>query len=105
MTIGIFMSNETVQAAEPVEVSELYKMLQRYCSTDPAPRYEMRRPFVRDGWIYATDGRVCVRVPTSEPDTACSDDEEFPPCAKLFDERGVEKSRALAISRLRVSSG
>lgn len=31
--------------------------------------YRFAKPFIRSGWKYATDGRICVRVPTTEPDT------------------------------------
>lgn len=32
-------------------------------ASDPfAMRYELMEPFVRDGWIYATDSAICVRV-------------------------------------------
>lgn len=38
-----------------------------FCSVDET-RMAINTPFVFNGWKYATDGRVCVRVPTDEPD-------------------------------------
>ncbi len=32
-------------------------------------RFDLSRPFVRDGWLYATDGRILIRIPSSRPDT------------------------------------
>ena len=36
--------------------------LKPFCHTD-VKRYAMDKPFVIDGWEYATDGRICVRIP------------------------------------------
>lgn len=32
-------------------------------------RYDLHKPFVRNGWLTATDGRICVRIKTNLPDT------------------------------------
>jgi hypothetical protein len=32
-------------------------------------RYAFSNPFVKDGFRYATDSRICVRIPSSEPNT------------------------------------
>jgi hypothetical protein len=40
--------------------------LQDFCSDET--RMAICTPFVRDGWKYATDGRICVRILTTEPD-------------------------------------
>lgn len=40
-----------------------------FCAEE-AGRFLIERPWVKDGWRYATDGCVCVRVPApGEPDT------------------------------------
>lgn len=78
-----FMSSETAQTTETKGVSEIDRMLRRYCSTDSGTKYGMQLPFVKGGWKYATDGRVCVRVRCDEPDTDPSDG-PFPPCDNLF---------------------
>lgn len=39
-----------------------------FCDPD-SPRYNLSAPFVRKGWKYGTDSRICVRIPTNEPDT------------------------------------
>jgi hypothetical protein len=38
-----------------------------FCSVDET-RMAINTPFVLNGWKYATDGRVCVRIKTYEPD-------------------------------------
>lgn len=41
-----------------------------FCDPDTSSRYALDQPWVVDGWRYATDGKVLVRVPaTGEPDT------------------------------------
>lgn len=43
--------------------------LQVFC--DPtANRFAIGKPWVFGGWLYATNGRIAVRVPSSEPDSA-----------------------------------
>lgn len=43
--------------------------LQPFCSTDTDGRYGIDKPWVKDGWRHATDGRICIRLPaTGEPD-------------------------------------
>lgn len=53
--------------------------LDRFCGTDGP--YPLSKPFVKDGYRYATDGGIAIRVPAQgEPDTEGS----FPPCPDLF---------------------
>jgi hypothetical protein len=42
--------------------------LNKFCGEDNC-RYSTGSPFVRGKWKYATDGRICIRVPTDEPET------------------------------------
>lgn len=49
--------------------------LQPFCGPD-ASRYALDKPWNKGGFTFATDGRVCVRLPTSEPDTV--DDQRSP---------------------------
>ena len=62
-------SREKVQKAQKSEVkimdSDKSIVLDAFCGSQE----KLAEPFVRDGWRYATDGRVLVRVPSNEPDT------------------------------------
>lgn len=40
----------------------------KFCAEEDA-RYPISKPWVKDGWKYATDARIVVRVPTDEPDS------------------------------------
>lgn len=48
--------------------SEVDNPLTVFCDPDNG-RYSLEKPFVWDGFEYATDGRIAVRRPTNEPDT------------------------------------
>lgn len=55
---------------------------------DPHPyRANIGEPFVKDGWMYATDARICVRVPCSQPDS----EGRFPDVAVVFRLYGVKE--------------
>lgn len=43
-------------------------------------RYAIETTWATDGWLYATDSRICVRAKTDEADTIG----KFPPTTKLF---------------------
>lgn len=43
-------------------------------------RYEFSQPFVRGGWMYATNGHICIRVKCDEPDSIG----RFPDAPTLF---------------------
>lgn len=49
-------------------------------------RYSMSEPWVRKGWVYATNGRVAIRCPVDDivPDSPANTVAE--PAAQLFDE-------------------
>lgn len=40
--------------------------LMPFCDREPAGRYDLSKPFARGEFVYATDGRICVRVPDTE---------------------------------------
>lgn len=40
----------------------------KFCAVEDA-RYLISKPWIKDGWRYATDGRIAVREPTDEPDS------------------------------------
>ena len=42
--------------------------LQQFCA-DGTSRYNFHRPFVKGGFLWATDARILVRVHSDEPDT------------------------------------
>lgn len=37
------------------------------CCADKDTRYSLSKPFVRDGYLCATDGKIAVRAPTDDP--------------------------------------
>ena len=41
--------------------------------TGEAGRFDLSEPWVRKGWTYATNGQICVRIPTDAPDTPTTD--------------------------------
>jgi hypothetical protein len=43
-------------------------------------KYDIDNPFVIRGWMYATDARICIRMPSDDPDT----DGRFPDAPSLF---------------------
>jgi hypothetical protein len=45
-------------------VSELW--MTAFCATEKGKSLDLTTPFTLDGWRYATDGYVCIRVPTSK---------------------------------------
>lgn len=54
--------------------------LMRFCGRQNVAGLEIVAPFVIDGWRYATDGVVCVRVPAEN----CKDSKgSFPPVKSL----------------------
>lgn len=68
-----------------------------FCAEE-CTRYSIDAPWVADGWRYATNGTVIVRVPTTEPDT---DDgqrrpdgglwfRDLPVCSEPWPEHGGE---------------
>jgi len=59
--------------------------LTRFCA-DENLRYNLDHPWVRGGYKIATDGRICVRVKTDEPDTVPGEGERYPDIDALFKE-------------------
>ena len=52
------------------------------CVDPDAQRYDLSKPFVRDGWRYATNGSICIRIRVEgEPD---STDGKYPKADELF---------------------
>jgi len=54
--------------------------MDKFCGT-ASSFYLFDRPFVINGYKYATDGSIAIRVPTDEPDTKA--DTPFPPVDNL----------------------
>lgn len=44
--------------------------LELFCETDQDTRYAVQSPWNHRGYKYATDGRIIVRQPTTEPDAS-----------------------------------
>lgn len=56
--------------------------LSPFCGTEG--RYAIRDPWVFKGWRYATDGKIAVRTPSSEPDTKWEKGTIAPPAQDIF---------------------
>ena len=53
----------------------------KFCAkVEPAGRYPITAPWVKDGWRYATDARITVREPTNAPNDRLG----YPDCEALF---------------------
>jgi hypothetical protein len=60
--------------------------LEQFCRKEEHERFLLTKPFVKDGWMYATDGRWIARVRTDLPDSVPGDgDRKFVDVAKLFE--------------------
>jgi len=46
-------------------------------------KYSLEEPFAVDGWEYATDGKICVRIPTRKPSTVAGDQRKLPDVSLL----------------------
>jgi hypothetical protein len=57
--------------------------LRAFCGTRES-RYSINEPWVSKGFEYATDGQICVRVPTSRPEKGLADGRPAPPAADVF---------------------
>jgi hypothetical protein len=83
---------ETTTQIEPTSATDL----KRFCGF-LSEHMATADPWVSGGWRYATDGRVCVRVPApGEPDTPTPDFSapRLPPAAELFPLRPARYSLA-----------
>lgn len=69
--------------------------LQPFCSVDEC-RMAINTPFAFNGWKYATDGRICVRIQTGEPDDS-SEPYKRPDASALFKGFGVDGLEAFKI--------
>lgn len=59
--------------------------LQRFCAKDNDEREYLRAPWVADGWVYATNGHLCVRVPAKDRPDITQQADKHPKPAALFD--------------------
>jgi len=75
--------NEIVRWAADVAHSHLVAWLTNICDDTPPPKYPgIAEPFVIGGWLYATDGRIAIRIRTMAADTPSL---ETPDMVGLFD--------------------
>ncbi len=72
--------------------------LQPFCSVDET-RMAICTPFVLNGWKYATDGRIAVRIPTDEPDDS-NEPYRRPNASALFEGFNVEGLQSFEIPTL-----
>ena len=64
--------------------------------TEDDTRFSMNQLWVSGGYLYATDGRICVRSKTDEPDTPDTQG-RFPKAAGVF--AGVHSAKPLVLPR------
>lgn len=58
--------------------------LSKFCAVSFFGKYDLRLPFVVDGWKYATNNIICIRVAApGEPNTPATEN-EIPPVADAF---------------------
>lgn len=59
--------------------------LQKFCARGESfTRYDVERTWIRDGWEYATDFRLCIRIPATGKLDTPAEDGEFPNAPDLF---------------------
>jgi len=73
--------------------------LQPFCSVDDY-RPGLMTPWAFNGWKYATDGRMAVRVPTDEPDDS-NEPHKRPNAAAIFQGFDVTGLVSFAIPKLK----
>lgn len=66
--------------------------IKKFCA-DADGRFPLSKPWVKDGWRYATDGRIAVREPTDEPDSPWA----FYDVGAVFAVRPLAKEKAMAV--------
>ena len=60
--------------------------LSKFCDPSFTSHLNFDRPFIHDGWDYATDGRIALRFPRPhEPNTPEEHGLPWPPAYRLFD--------------------
>lgn len=69
--------------------------LKRFCATEEHHRFQTQEPFsLGDGWLYATNGRVAVRVPSNDP---AAEGRKLPKSIAEFAQWAAGESAALPI--------
>lgn len=62
---------------------DVFARLLPFCDME-STRFAINEPWVHNGWIYATDSRVLIAVPTTEPDSPLpADGRRRPNCAQI----------------------
>jgi len=54
-----------------------------FCDDYYSWKYDLTEPFVQGGYVYATDGKIAIRIPTRRPDTF--HEGRFPNMQQVFD--------------------
>ena len=71
------------------------ELMKKFCAQeDSAGRYTFKDTFVQDGWVYATDARISVRIkaPKGAKDSPESQDVKYPKDIKRIFARNVSKN-------------
>lgn len=55
-----------------------------FCAQPWDSKHLMAKPFNLNGWTYALNGHVGIRVPATGPDTVPPEGERFPPASSVF---------------------
>lgn len=72
----------------PANLDEYTKKFKPFCARTES-RYSMTEPWVADGYLIATDGRVCIRVRCEDvPDSPQVNGQKFPPAHELQWDKG-----------------
>lgn len=75
------------------------------CCAKENTRYAIARPWVSGGFVYATDGIICVRQPSDGPDSPQPDGATWPPAGDVYDVYGdMETSRIIQIPPLELEA-
>jgi hypothetical protein len=59
------------------------QIMRAFCAKEPA-RYDMKTPWVLNGYKYATNGRAAARHKADEPNSPPTSEGSRPPCGTLF---------------------
>lgn len=66
--------------------SEQLEWIKRFCGKEKSFNYRIKEPAVYGGYLYATDGRILIRMPCDGPNTPDDQEKKFPDMSGFFKE-------------------